>query len=98
MATFRSYGVSGWDIGIRRSVGWAEACDLVDAAMADTGTELFAAVSGWRFPMSMPELLMVTSAYGKDAHKVMPFDPDGQVSDAEVSAVHDELLSEIKFS
>ena len=96
MATLRRYGVSLHNV--RSPAAWGEACDLVEAALNDTGTELFAAVAGWRFPMSMPEMLMVTSAYGKDAHKVMPFDPEGSVTDAEISDAHEELLNEIKFS
>ncbi|QZY52924.1 hypothetical protein [Leucobacter tenebrionis] len=79
-------------------MSWGEACDLVEAALDDTGTELFAAVAGWRFPMSMPDLLLVTSAYGKEAHRVMPFDPEGQVTPEETQAAHDELLTEIQFS
>ena len=98
MATFRSYGVSGWDIGIGRSISWAEACDLVDAALEDTSTRLFAAVAGWRFPMSMPDLLLITAAFGKDAHKVMPFDPEGSITQAELESAHDDLLNEIHFS
>lgn len=81
-----------------RSVSWEEACFLLEAAMDDTGTELFAAVQGWRFPMSRIDMLLVAAAYGKDAHKVMPFDPEGHVSDLEVEAAHEELLEEIKFS
>lgn len=95
--TFRRYGASSWDIGVGRSVSWEEACFLLEAALADTGTELFAAVQGWRFPMSMPDMLLVTAAFGKDAYKVMPFDPEGHVSDVEVEQAHEELLSEIKF-
>lgn len=43
-------------------------------------------------------MLLVVAAYGKNAHKVMPFDPAGQATPAEVEAAHDELLAEIKFS
>lgn len=96
MATLRRYGVSVHAISTPQ--GWGEACDLVEAAMEDTGSELFAAVAGWRFPLSMGDILMVTSAYGKDAYKVMPFDPAGSVTDVEVADAHDELLSEIQFS
>lgn len=96
MATLRRYGVSAREINTPQA--WGEACDLVDAAMSDTGTELFAAVAGWRHPMSQTDMLLVVAAYGKNAHKVMPFDPAGQVTSAEVTAAHDELLSEIKFS
>lgn len=98
MATFRRYGAPAWDIGIGRALPWAEACDLVEAALEDTGTELFAAVAGWRHPMSQVDMLLVVAAYGKNAYRVMPFDPAGQVTPAEVTAAHDELLAEIKFS
>lgn len=66
--------------------------------MNDTRTELFAALAEWKFPMSQVDMYLLVAAYGKNAHRVMPFDPDGQVTSAEVSAAHDELLSEIKFS
>lgn len=66
--------------------------------MSDTSTELFAAVAGWEYPMSMVDMLLVTSAYGKSTYKVLPFDPAGQVSPAEVEQAHDELLNEIRFS
>src|SRR5690606_28011264 len=93
VATFRRYGVSAWGIGT--TVSWAEACDLLEAAMNDTSTELFSAVTGWKFPLSQYEILMLAGTFGKDAYKVMPFDPEGQVSDAEVAQAHEELLAEI---
>lgn len=96
VATFRRYGVSAWDIG--RGVSWAEACDLLEAAMNDTRTELFAAIAEWRYPMSMVEMYQLVAEYGKNAYKVMPFDPEEQVSQAEIDAAHEELLSSIKFS
>ena len=98
MATFRRYGVSIDKIGIGQPFSWAEACDLVEAAMSDSSTELFAAVAGWDFPMSHVEMLLVIAAYGKESYKVMPFDTRSQVSDEEVAAAHEELLEEIKFS
>lgn len=96
MATFRSkYSVSAWEIG--KSLSWAEAVDLVDEALDDTGTELFASVAKWRFPASMPTLLMLAATVGNDA--VMPWHgvPD-RVDPADEAAAHAELLEEIRFS
>ncbi len=96
VATFRSaYGCSAWGIGL--SVSWAEACDLVDAALGDTGTALFAAAAGWEWPTTMPEMLTVAAAYGRDYARVMPFSSGDKVSAAEIEQAHDELLSEIRF-
>lgn len=96
VATFRSaYGCSAWEIGV--SVSWAEACDLVDAALGDTGTALFAAAAGWEWPIAMPEMLTVAAAYGKEYAKVMPFSSGDKVSAAETEQAHAELLGEIRF-
>ncbi|WRS30604.1 hypothetical protein U6G28_02640 [Actinomycetaceae bacterium MB13-C1-2] len=100
-ATFRShYNCSAWDIGIGHSVSWGEALSLVEAALADTTTPLFVALSDWDYPASIVDLLSIRGTYGKQADKVLPFDPNGgsSVSDAEMEAAHKELLSEIKFS
>ena len=87
--------MSAWEIG--RSLSWAEACDLVDQALDDTGTELFASVAKWRFPASMPTLLMLAATVGNNA--VMPWHgvPD-RVDPADEAAAHTELLEEIRFS
>lgn len=87
--------MSAWEIG--RGVSWAEACDLVDQALVDTSTELFASVAGWRYPASMPLLLLVASSVGKA--EVMPWhNPQQSVDPVEVEAANSELLEEIIFS
>lgn len=99
-ATFRShYNCSAWDIGIGRSVPWGEACDLVEAALQDTSTPLFVARSGWDYPASHVELLAVAADFGKQAAKVLPFNPNAgeRVSEEETVAAHEELLAEIRF-
>ncbi len=98
VVTFRRYGLSAWEIGTK--VSWAEACDLLDAALQDTGTEIFAATAGWQFPLSRAEMLLVIAAYGKQAMKVMPFTGHGeeQPTEVEVAQAHAELLNEIQFS
>lgn len=96
MATLLRYGVSAREI--RTPSQWGDACDLVDAAMSDTGTELFAAVAEWDHPMSRVDMLLVVAQYGKKSHEVLPFGRASDVSDEEVSAAHEELLNEIKFS
>lgn len=58
--TMRRLGVSVAAIG--STVSWAEAYDLVVGALEDTSTPLFAAVSGWAFPASMPELVAMAGA------------------------------------
>ena len=101
VATFRNfYHVSAWDIGVGRTVGWAEACDLVDAALEETGTPLFAAVAGWRWPATMQELMITTGLFGKSAEAALPLPAASdarQVSAAEEQRAHEELLEEIKF-
>ena len=101
VATFRHfYHVSAWDIGLGRSVSWAEACDLVDAALDETSTPLFVAVAGWKWPATMPELMITTGLFGKSAAEALPLPTanDGrQVSAAEEQRAHEELLEEIKF-
>lgn len=41
--------------------------------MGDTGSPLFAAVEGWAFPASMPELLQLAVTAGEGAERVMPW-------------------------
>lgn len=96
VATLLRYGVSVREM--RTPAQWGDACDLVDMAMGDTGTELFAAVAGWDHPMSRVDMLLVVAQYGEKSHEVLPFGRASDVSDEEVSAAHDELLAEIKFS
>ena len=69
----------------------------MDQALDDTGTELFASVAKWRFPASMPTLLMLAATVGNNA--VMPWHgvPD-RVDPVEVEAANSELLEEIIFS
>ena len=91
--------MSAWDIGIGRSLSWGEACDLLDAALDDSTTPLFAAVAGWDWPASMPEILSIVGTFGKEAHKVLPFNEDAPtVSDAEVAAAHESLQQHIRFT
>lgn len=92
--------MSGWDVGIGHSLGWAEAFDLFEAAIADPSTQLFAAVAAWDWPATMPELISIVGTYGNEATHVLPFDSAGGsgVSDAEVEAVVAELLEEIRFN
>lgn len=101
VATFRRhYGVSAWNIGIGHDLSWAEAVDLLDAALEDSSTEIFAAVASWDYPLSMAEMLAVIGDFGKDAEKVLPFRASSspQVSEAETAAAHEELLAEIIFT
>lgn len=97
-ATFRRrYGVSVWSVGT--SVSWGEACDLVDAALADTSTEICAAVAGWRYPASLPELALTASALGKNSVAVMPWHREPErATDEEIARVHAELIAEIRFT
>ncbi|MDJ1372752.1 hypothetical protein C7K25_15545 [Gulosibacter molinativorax] len=69
----RKYGVSPGDIG--DGVTFGEAYDLVVAAMGDTATPLYAAVQGWAFPASFPELVQLASSAGSPdaARKLMPW-------------------------
>ncbi|MDJ1372761.1 hypothetical protein C7K25_15590 [Gulosibacter molinativorax] len=71
--TMRRYGVSPADVG--DGVTFGEAYDLVLAAMGDTSTPLYAAVQGWAFPASFPELVQIASAAGSPAaaKKLMPW-------------------------
>lgn len=74
-----------------------EALSLVEAALADTSTELHASVAGWWYRASMPELLLVTAAtHGSAA--AMPWRAESDApTDAEIAAAHAELLGEIRF-
>lgn len=78
---------------------WAEAVDLIDAASGDTTTELGAALAGWSYPASVPELMLVAAVVGKRAESVMPWATEPErPTDDEVAAVHAELLDEIRFN
>ena len=81
-------------------MSWGEAVDLADAALADSGTELFAASAGWRYPASSVDLLLIASATsGGDNERLMPwYQPPEMPTDAEVAMAHAELLEEIQFS
>lgn len=91
--------MSAWDIGLGRSVGWAEACDLVDAALEETSTPLFVAVAGWKWPATMQDLMITTGLFGKGAEAALPLPASGrgQVSAEEERQAHAELLEEIRF-
>lgn len=101
VATFRQcYGVSAWGIRIGGSISWGEAVDLVDAALEDTSTPLFAAVADWDWPISMPQVLMISGLLGDGAESFMPWNQEviSQVNSDEIEAAHQELLSEIRFT
>lgn len=80
------------------TVSWREACDLVEVAMNDSSTHLFAASAGWKYPASMPELVLMAVQVGKKGESVLPWNhaPE-RASAAEVAAVHAELMDEIRF-
>jgi hypothetical protein len=81
-------------------VGWGEAVDLADAALADSGTELYAAVAGWRYPASMTDLVLMSAAVqGESGERVMPwYQPPEMPTEDEIAAAHAELLEEIQFA
>lgn len=86
------YGVSAWTVGV------VEALCLIDAALHDTGTELFAAVAGWSYPASRTDLLLL-GAVMENASAVMPWAEQPDVpTEAEVAEVNARLLSEIRFA
>ena len=101
-ATFRSFGASAHDIGIGRSVPWAEAADLIEIASQDTSTQLFAGLAGWSYPASRPDLFLLQAQLGEAAAGVMPWATrDGeieQVTDEEIRAAHENLLAKIHFA
>ena len=81
-------------------MSWGEAVDLADAALNDSGTELYAAVVGWRYPASVVDLVLMSAAVGGDSEaQVMPwYQPPEMPSEEETAAVHAELLQEIHFA
>ena len=81
-------------------MSWGEAVDLADAALSDSGTELYAAVVGWRYPASVVDLVLMSAAVSGDSEaRVMPWhQPPEMPSEEETAAVHAELLQEIHFA
>lgn len=86
-----------WELSTPAS--WGQACTLVDAALEDSSTKLFAAVNGWDYPISMPELLLVIGLYGDKSERLLPFhDAQTHVTEEEHTAAVSELLEEIRIS
>lgn len=76
---------------------WGEIVALTRAAMADPSTRLGAKVVGWDYPATMPQLLQIVANFGKQAAKVLPFDPDAgdRPAEAEIAAAAAELEESI---
>lgn len=96
-ATFREkFHVSPHEIG--KSMPWSEACDLLEIALDDTSTPIAAALAGWRYPASIPDLVAMASRLGEKGKSVLPWEhPPTPPSEVEIRQAHDELLTEIKF-
>lgn len=72
---------------------------LTEAALDDTSTPLFAAVAGWRFPASVPQIVTMGALVGERGEQMMPWhQPPPKVSDEETHAAHMQLLDEIHFT
>jgi hypothetical protein len=78
---------------------WSEACDLLEDALSDTATPIAAALAGWRYPASIPDLVAMASQVGEEGKSVLPWNhPPAPPSEAEIKQAHDELLGEIRFA
>ncbi len=86
--------------GLGDALTWGEASLLLDAAAADTSTELGAYLAGWAYRATTPELIMIAAAVGKRALEIMPWaitSPE-QSSPVEVATALAQLEEEIVFT
>lgn len=92
--------MSAYQIG--EALSWGEAADLVEAALTDPSTPLFAAINGWQYPASMSEILAIVAQFGKNSAQVLPFRPDdpaiGGVTEEQRAADQAEVEAEVIFT
>lgn len=80
---------------------WVEAVALLEWALQEFSTPLFAAVNGWEYPVTRPEFYQLYSKY-KDTPSLLPFDPDtgesSHVTEEQRRKDQAEVESEVIFA
>lgn len=71
ITTMRSFGVSLHDLG--GTLSWAELLALTTMAANDTTTYLGAAIQGYAYRASVPDLVTVAANTGKRSEEVLPW-------------------------
>lgn len=83
---------------------WGEAKTLIEAYAADPSTHFGAALAGWSYPATTPELITLIATIGdkKVAPKLMPWAlklaSDNQATPDEIAEANAELEAGIVFS